>query len=239
MSSIQLKDLGVVNYADALHIQQRHFEHIISLKIANRNQKLDITTPNYFFFVTHPHVYTMGKNGNAANVLLNSQQLQKKGIDYHQTNRGGDSTYHGPGQIVGYPIIDLDNFFSDIHAYMRRLEDVIILTIAKFGLVGQRSEGETGVWLDIETPNARKICAMGVHTSRWVTMHGFALNVNTDLTYFNGIIPCGISNKGVTSLANELGKPVDETLIKKTISKCFSEVFKSEFIPYQGIDTLV
>lgn len=239
MSTIQLKDLGELNYADALKIQLGHFDYIKNLKISNRKQETNFQTPNYFFFVSHPHVYTMGKNGDMANVLLNPKQLKKKGIDYFQTNRGGDSTYHGPGQIVGYPILDLDNFFSDIHAYMRRLEEVIIRTIATFGLIGQRSEGETGVWLEVDTPKARKICAMGVHTSRWVTMHGFALNVNTDLNYFNGIIPCGITNKGITSLAKELGKTVDEALVKKTILKYFSEVFKTEFESYQVIDTSV
>ncbi len=239
MSSIQLKDLGVLNYADALQIQLKHFEYLKNIKIKNRNEDSKTPTSNYFFFVTHPHVYTMGKNGNEANVLLNPAQLEAQEIDYFHTNRGGDSTYHGPGQIVGYPIIDLDNFFADIHAYMRRLEEVIIKTISSFGLLGQRSEGETGVWLDIDTPAARKICAMGVHTSRWVTMHGFALNVNTNLEYFKGIIPCGITNKGITSLAKELGKPIDEELVKKTILKNFSEVFNTEFIPYQDLKILM
>lgn len=236
MTSIQLKDLGLVNYANAIDIQLTHFKYIKDLKIANRSKVSKVLTPNFFFFVEHPHVYTMGKNGNIANILLNPKQLKERGVDYFQTNRGGDSTYHGPGQIVGYPIIDLDNFFSDIHGYMRKLEEVIILSIATFGLVGQRSEGETGVWLDVGTQNARKICAMGVHTSSWVTMHGFALNVNTDLSYFDGIIPCGITNKGITSLANELGKEVDEQLVKETITKHFSEVFKTKFISYKGID---
>lgn len=239
MSTIQLKDLGELNYADALNFQLEHFDHIKNIKIRNRRLETNYQTPNYFFFVTHPHVYTMGKNGDEANVLLNPKQLKNKGIEYFHTNRGGDSTYHGPGQIVGYPILDLDNFFSDIHAYMRKLEEVIIYTIATFGLIGQRSEGETGVWLDVDTPKARKICALGVHTSRWVTMHGFALNVNTDLNYFNGIIPCGITNKDVTSLAKELGKYVDESLVKNTILKKFSEVFKTEFESYKVIDTSV
>lgn len=236
MTSIQLKDLGLVNYANAIDIQLAHFEYIKRLKIANRSKNNKISTPNFFFFVEHPHVYTMGKNGNIANILLNPKQLKERGIDYFQTNRGGDSTYHGHGQIVGYPILDLDNFFSDIHGYMRKLEEVIILSIATFGLVGQRSEGETGVWLDVGTQKARKICAMGVHTSSWVTMHGFALNVNTDLNYFAGIIPCGITNKGITSLAKELRKEVDEQQVKECITKHFSEVFKTEFIPYKGID---
>lgn len=237
MSTIQLKDLGLLKYVKALEIQLKHFEYIKDLKITNRKENTSVQTPNYFFFVTHPHVYTMGKNGDLTNVLLKPKQLQEKNIDFHQTNRGGDSTYHGPGQIVGYPIIDLDNFFSDIHAYMRRLEEVIILTIAEFGLAGQRSEGETGVWLDIGSIKARKICALGVHTSRWVTMHGFALNVNTDLSYFEGIVPCGISNKGVTSLAKEIGERVDENLVKDIIIKHFTNVFKTKFVSYTGVDS--
>jgi len=235
MSTIQFKDLGSKAYKASLDVQLRHFEHIKEIKIRNRKQNTSRSTPNYFFFVSHPHVYTMGKHGNNANVLLNSQQLDEKKIAYFHTNRGGDSTYHGPGQIVGYPIIDLDNFFSDIHAYMRKLEEVIILTIAEFGLDGKRSEGETGVWLDVDNSKARKICAMGVHTSRWVTMHGFALNVNTDLSYFDGIIPCGITNKGITSLAKELGGKIDETHVKKIILKHFSSIFDAEFISYQNI----
>lgn len=232
MRKIQFKDLGILAYEAALKLQLEHFEYIKNLKLKNRNQGASLPTPNYFFFVEHPHVYTMGKHGDSTNVLLNTQQLEDKNIAYFRTNRGGDSTYHGFGQIVGYPILDLDNFFSDIHAYMRKLEEVIILTIAEYGLKGDRSKGETGVWLDVDTTNARKICALGVHTSRWVTMHGFALNVNTNLNYFNGIIPCGITNKGVTSLANELGKEIDECNVKNTILKYFSEVFKSEFINY-------
>lgn len=236
MSTIQLKDLGLLKYSNALEVQLKHFEHIVQIKITNRKENTSVQTPNYFFFVTHPHVYTMGKNGNLANILMNPKKLEEKNIDFHQTNRGGDSTYHGPGQIVGYPIIDLDNFFSDIHAYMRKLEEVIILTIAEFGLSGERSEGETGVWLDVGSTKARKICAMGVHTSRWVTMHGFALNVNTDLSYFEGIIPCGISNKGITSLAKELGEKVDKNLVKDIIIKHFSSVFNAKFGSYKRLD---
>ncbi len=233
MSKIQLKDLGKLRYDDGLEVQRKHFDQIVAIKIINRKQNTHTATPNYFFFVEHLPVYTMGKNGNIANVLLNTFELENKGISYFQTNRGGDSTYHGPGQIVGYPIIDLDNFFSDIHLYMRNLEEVIIKTIADYGLKGRRSKGETGVWLEVATADVRKICAMGVHTSRWVTMHGFALNVNTDLSYYKGIIPCGIKNKGITSLAKELGKKIDETEVKKKIVKYFSEVFKTAFIPYQ------
>jgi len=233
MNSIQFTDLGKLDYQKALDFQLKHFEYIKNIKIKNRDHNTALQTPNYFFYVSHPHVYTMGRNGNEKNILLNPLELKKKGISYFRTNRGGDSTYHGPGQIIGYPILDLDNFFTDIHKYMRNLEEVIILTLATYGLKGARSKGETGVWLDVDTPNARKICAMGVHTSRWVTMHGFALNVNTDLSFFEGIIPCGITNKGVTSLAKELGKTIDEALVKKEISEHFSQIFKTEFIPYK------
>ncbi len=236
MSAIQFKDLGTMPYDEALAFQLTHFKKIIELKTLKRNQKSNLETPNFFFFVSHPHVYTLGRNGSDTNILLNQQQLQERNITFYHTNRGGDSTYHGPGQIVGYPILDLDYFFSDIHKFMRLLEEVIILTIEEFGLKGERSQGETGVWLDVGTSKARKICAMGVHTSRWVTMHGFALNVNTDLTYFDGIIPCGITDKGVTSLAQELQKNIDEEKVKKIISKHFLAIFKTKFISYQGID---
>lgn len=235
MNTIQFKDLGNLAYDKALEVQLGYFKEIVDLKIKNRKQKTNFITPNYFLFVEHPHVYTMGKNGNEANVLLNPTQLENKGISYYQSNRGGDSTYHGPGQIVGYPILDLDNFSSDIHLYMRNLEEVIIRTIADYGLIGRRSKGETGVWLDVDTSKARKICAMGVHTSRWVTMHGFALNVNTDLSFYDGIIPCGIQNKGVTSLVKELGEKIEEEEVKKTILKHFSKVFKTEIEPYVNL----
>ena len=238
MPIVAIMDLGVMPYKEALAVQLKHFEQLKSIKIQNRRleeeQKPTKHTPNYFFFVSHPHVYTMGRNGNEKNVLLSTLELEKKGITYFRTNRGGDSTYHGPGQVVGYPIIDLDNFSADIHKYMRDLEEVVMLTIADYGLKGARSKGETGVWLGVGTAKARKICAMGVHTSRWVTMHGFALNVNTDLSFFEGIIPCGITNKGVTSLAKELGKKVDEKEVKEKLLLNFSKVFGMQFIPYKG-----
>lgn len=227
---IIFKDLGLLDYETALEIQTKHFETIKSIKIENRNLGLQKPTPNFFFFVTHPHVYTLGKNGNISNILLNQEALEKRKISFFQTNRGGDTTYHGPGQIVGYPILDLDNFSADIKLYMRNLEEVIIKTIAEFGLIGERSEGETGVWLDLGKNTARKICAMGVHTSRWVTMHGFALNLNTDLSFFEGIIPCGISDKGVTSMQRELGKNINENEVKKIILKHFSIIFNAHFI---------
>jgi lipoyl(octanoyl) transferase len=229
MRQILLNDLQVLDYQSALNIQIEHFEKIINIKLENRNSGLNNLTPNFFFFVTHPPTYTMGKNGNYANILFSENELKERSISFFQTNRGGDITFHGLGQIVGYPILDLDNFDADIHLYMRNLEEVIIKTVAEYGLKSERSESETGVWLDVGKINARKICAMGVHTSRWVTMHGFALNVNTDLSYFERIVPCGILNKGVTSLEKELGMKIDEKEVKKKILNNFEEVFNSKF----------
>lgn len=230
MKKIQLQDIGLKNYKDAWDYQNELFQEIIAIKLENRDREEQKPTPNYFLFTEHAHVYTLGKSGNANNLLLNEKQLKEKGITFFKSNRGGDITYHGPGQIVGYPIIDLDNFFPDIHIYMRKLEEVIILTIAEYGLKGERSEGETGVWLDVGTPFARKICALGVRTSRWVTMHGFALNVATDLGFFDHIIPCGIRGKTVTSLEVELGKKIPHQEVKDKILKHFTTIFEAEFI---------
>jgi lipoyl(octanoyl) transferase len=190
-----------------------------------------LETPNYFLFVEHPHVYTLGKSGDMSNLLLNEAQLNQKGATFYKINRGGDITYHGPGQIVGYPILDLENFFTDIHKFLRFLEEIIILTLAEYGLKAERSPGETGVWLGVGTPFARKICAMGVRASRWVTMHGYALNVNADLGYFDNIIPCGIRGKAVTSLNVELGvDKVDEADVKAKLLKHFSVLFEAEMV---------
>ncbi|UOB18542.1 lipoyl(octanoyl) transferase LipB [Abyssalbus ytuae] len=226
---VEVQDLGYKDYKETWDYQESLFKGIVDLKIKNRRENLNIDTPNYFLFVEHPHVYTLGKSGDISNMLLNEGQLAAKGATFYKINRGGDITYHGPGQIVGYPILDLDNFFTDIHKYLRFLEEVIILTLQEYGLKGMRSEGETGVWLDVGTPFARKICAMGVRASRWVTMHGFALNVNTDLGYFDNIIPCGIRGKAVTSLNVELGKkevPVNE--VKAKLLQHFSLLFEAE-----------
>jgi len=231
MQKINLKDLGLKDYKKVWDVQNELFQEVIAIKLANREREKQEPTPNYFLFTEHLHVYTLGKSGNIDNLLLSEQQLKKKGVTFFKSNRGGDITYHGPGQIIGYPIIDLDNFFPDIHVYMRKLEEVIILTIAEYGLKGERSIGETGVWLDVGTPFARKICALGVRTSRWVTMHGFALNVTTDLGYFDHIIPCGIKGKAVTSLKAELGIIIPQEEIKQKIIKHFSEVFKAVFVP--------
>lgn len=228
---IQLQDLGKKDYKSTWEYQEEIFKDIVDLKIKNRREELELPTPNYLLFVEHPHVYTLGKSGDLENLLLNEKQLEAKGATFYKINRGGDITYHGPGQIVGYPILDLENFFTDIHKYLRLLEESIILTLAEYGLESGRSEGETGVWLGVGTPFARKICAMGVRASRWVTMHGFALNVNVDLGYFDNIIPCGIRGKGVTSLNVELGvEKVDEEEVKSKIIKHFTELFEAEFV---------
>jgi lipoyl(octanoyl) transferase len=190
-----VKDLGNKDYKETWDYQESLFEEIVSQKTNNKANGTTLPTTNYFLFVEHPHVYTLGKSGHIENLLIDEEGLKNKGATFYKINRGGDITYHGPGQIVGYPILDLENFFTDIHKYLRSLEEVIIRTLSDYGLKGERSEGETGVWLDVGTPFARKICAMGVRCSRWVTMHGFALNVNTDLGYFDNIIPCGIRGK--------------------------------------------
>ncbi|MFH6958205.1 lipoyl(octanoyl) transferase LipB [Flavobacterium aquidurense] len=228
---IQLQDLGSKDYKSTWEYQEEIFKDIVDLKIKNRREELDLPTPNYLLFVEHPHVYTLGKSGDLENLLLNEKQLEAKGATFYKINRGGDITYHGPGQIVGYPILDLENFFTDIHKYLRFLEEAIILTLEEYGLKCGRSEGETGVWLDAGTPFARKICALGVRASRWVTMHGFALNVNVDLGYFDNIIPCGIRGKGVTSLQVELGvEKVDEAEVKAKIIKHLTHLFEAEFV---------
>lgn len=228
--TIQLQDLGLKDYKDTWDFQEQLFQDIVATKIKNRKENTSLETKNHFLFVEHPHVYTLGKSGDLSNLLLNEQQLTERGAKFYKTNRGGDITYHGPGQIVGYPILDLDNFFTDIHKYLRFLEETIILTLAEYGLKAERSPGETGVWLDVGTPFARKICAMGVRASRWVTMHGFALNVNANLGYFDNIIPCGIRGKAVTSLNVELAqKAVNENEVKEKLLKHFSMLFEAEF----------
>ncbi len=228
---IQLYDLGNKDYKATWEYQEELFKGIVDLKIQNRKDETSLPIPNYLLFVEHPHVYTLGKSGDLSNLLLSEKQLESKGATFYKINRGGDITYHGPGQIVGYPILDLENFFTDIHKYLRLLEEAIILTLAEYGLNSTRSEGETGVWLGVGTPFARKICAMGVRASRWVTMHGFALNVNADLGYFDNIIPCGIRGKAVTSLNVELGvERVDENEVKAKILNHFTQLFECSLI---------
>lgn len=228
---IYLRDLGSRDYKEAWNYQTELLDDIIAIKRNNRVSEVKEVTPNHFLFVEHPHVYTLGKSGDQNNLLINEKQLKERGATYYKINRGGDITYHGPGQVVGYPILDLENFFTDIHKYLRLLEEVIIKTIAEYGLKGERSKGETGVWLDVGTPFVRKICAMGIRSSRWVTMHGFALNVNTNLGYFDHIIPCGIRGKAVTSLEAELNRSVDLGEVKEKIIKYFQVEFDvTEFL---------
>ena len=227
--TIEIRELGSKDYKETWDYQQEIFKGIIDQKIKNRREETNLETPNYFLFVEHPHVYTLGKSGDISNLLITEEKLAEIGATYYKINRGGDITYHGPGQIVGYPILDLENFFTDIHKYLRLLEEMIIRTLAEYGLKGERSKGETGVWFDVGTPFARKICAFGVHASRWVTMHGFALNVNTNLGYFDHMIPCGIKGKSVTSLNVELGvKEIPIQEVKEKLIKHFSELFEAE-----------
>jgi lipoyl(octanoyl) transferase len=213
--------------------QESLFNDTVAQKITNRNlePQQQIETKNHLLFVEHPHVYTLGKSGDASHLLINDNQLEEKKATYYKINRGGDITYHGPGQLVGYPILDLDHFFTDIHKYLRLLEETIILTLDEYGIKAGRSKGETGVWLDEDNVfKARKICAMGVRCSRWVTMHGWGFNVNSDLNYFSNIIPCGIQDKAVTSLNKELGEEVDMIEIKEKLKKHFSVLFECKLI---------
>ena len=228
---VAVQELGIKDYKDTWDFQEEIFQEIVQQKSKNRKEQTQVPTHNYFLYVEHPHVYTLGKSGDFSNLLISEKELAAKNATFYKVNRGGDITYHGPGQIVGYPILDLDNFFTDIHKYLRFLEEMVIRTLAEYGLKAERSKGETGVWLDVGTPFARKICAMGVRASRWVTMHGFALNVNADLGYFDNMIPCGIKGKAVTSLNVELGKAeVDITEVKEKLLKHFAELFEAEMI---------
>ncbi len=230
MTKVLFQDLGNKAYQETWDYQTDLLQENVKIKFDNRKNNVKNPTKSHFLFVEHPHVYTLGKSGDISNLLLNEQQLKEKEITFFKINRGGDITYHGPGQIVGYPILDLENFFTDIHKYLRLLEESIILTIAEYSLKGTRSDGETGVWLDVGTPFARKICALGVRASRWITMHGFALNVNTDLGYFDHIIPCGIRGKAVTSMQAELGKEIDVEEVKEKIKKHFCVLFETELV---------
>lgn len=232
MQKIAFQDLGLIDYKEAWDYQEQLFKTNVDQKIINRRaEKIVHPTKNHLLFCEHPHVYTLGKSGDESHLLLNEAMLKQKGANYYKINRGGDITYHGPGQIVGYPILDLDNFFTDIHKYLRFLEEMVIKTLAEYGIEGGRSEGYTGVWLDADNPiKARKICAMGVRCSRWVTMHGFAFNINSDLDYFNNIVPCGISDKAVTSLKKELNREIDVNEVKEKLKKHFSAIFQAELI---------
>lgn len=218
----------MIDYKECWDYQERLFSEIVETKITNRKvgQSEQTHTSNYLIFCEHPHVYTMGKTGSEDHLLLNQKEFDELGLDYYKINRGGDVTYHGPGQIVGYPILDLDHFFTDIGKYLRLIEETIIQTLAHYGLEGDRIKGATGVWLDVNKPTARKICAIGVRTSRWVTMHGFAFNVDTQLNYFDNIIPCGIADKAVTSLSKELNRKVNMNEVKELLKSNFADLFE-------------
>ncbi len=224
------QDWGLLDYQQAWDRQEQVFLEAVQTKTQNRNNNTDYPVKNHLIFVEHPHVYTLGKSGKPENLLLDEAGLKEKSASYYKINRGGDITYHGPGQLVGYPILDLDNFFTDIHLYLRTLEEAVIFTLADYGIKGGRYEGYTGVWLDADNERARKICAMGVRCSRWVTMHGLAFNVNTDLTYFNNIVPCGIDDKDVTSMERELGYKVDTDEVKQKLKIHMAELFEMEIL---------
>jgi len=223
-------DWGLVDYQEAWDKQEQLFQDTVAIKTRNRTEGTLEKTPNYLVFCEHPHVYTLGKSGKPDHLLLDDEGLKAKQATYYKINRGGDITYHGPGQIVGYPILDLDNFFTDIHLYLRTLEEAIILTLADYGIIAGRYEGYTGVWLDAGNEKARKICAMGVRCSRWVTMHGFAFNVNADLSYFRNIVPCGIDDKDVTSMQRELGRPLDMEEVKAKLKIHIAALFEMQLI---------
>lgn len=231
--TVLFQDLGLMDYKACWDYQETLFNETINLKVANRDlpSESQTETKNHLLFVEHPHVYTLGKSGDASNLLINDTQLEEKHATYYKINRGGDITYHGPGQLVGYPILDLDNFFTDIHKYLRLLEETIILTLDEYGIKAGRSSGETGVWLDVDNVfKARKICAMGVRCSRWVTMHGWGFNVNANLDYFSNIVPCGIQDKAVTSLNKEIGQEVDMAEIKTKLKKHFGTLFECNIL---------
>lgn len=225
---VKFIDWGLTGYQEAWDKQEVLFNETVALKTKNRTENTQILTSNYLIFCEHPHVYTLGKSGKPENLLLDEKGLFEKQATYHKINRGGDITYHGPGQIVGYPILDLDHFFTDIHLYLRTLEEAVILTLADYGIAAGRYPGYTGVWLDADNEKARKICALGVRCSRWVTMHGFAFNVNTDLAYFKNIVPCGIDDKDVTSMERELGGQVNIEDVKNKLKNHIAQLFNME-----------
>ncbi len=224
------EDWGLVDYQTAWDRQEALFARVVAQKSFNRLENTAMPTTNYLVFTEHPHVYTLGKSGKPENLLLDDKGLIEKHATFYKINRGGDITYHGPGQIVGYPILDLDNFFTDIHRYLRMLEEAVIHTLADYGIEAGRYPGYTGVWLDADNDRARKICALGVRASRWVTMHGFAFNVNTDLNYFGNIVPCGIDDKDVTSMQRELGAPQDIHAVKNRLKAHIADLFGMQMI---------
>jgi lipoyl(octanoyl) transferase len=227
---VEFIDWGLIDYQQAWDKQELVFNQTVAIKTKNRNDETQLPSPNYLIFCEHPNVYTLGKSGHPENLLLDEEGLSAKEATYYKINRGGDITFHGPGQIVGYPILDLDNFFTDIHLYLRTLEEAVILTLKDYGITAGRYEGFTGVWLDADNHKARKICALGVRCSRWVTMHGFALNVNTDLGYFKNIVPCGIDDKDVTSMSRELGYTLDIEEVKLKLKNHIAALFHMELV---------
>jgi lipoyl(octanoyl) transferase len=229
MRQVIFEDLGSIDYKEAWDYQEKLFKITVDQKMENRKSDLSIQTKNHLLFCEHPHVYTLGKSGSEENLLIKGVQLEEADAVFYKINRGGDITYHGPGQLVAYPIFDLDHFFSDIHKYLRFLEEAVILTLNEFGIKGTRVDGLTGVWLD-DDKGQRKICAMGVKCARWVTMHGIGFNVNSDLNYFNNIVPCGIDDKAVTSMQKELGEKVDLDKVKEILKTNLSNIFDFDFV---------
>ena len=222
---VKVQDLGLIDYKQAWDLQEGLLKEAVDLKISNRKNDTNFIPKQHLLFCEHPHVYTLGKSGAAENLLLDQAHLDQIQAQFFKINRGGDITYHGPGQLVMYPILDLEQFFTDIHQYLRFLEEAVIQTLAHFGISATRLEGLTGVWLDPEGPNARKICAMGVKCSRWVTMHGIALNVDPDLSYFGNIVPCGIQDKAVTSMTKELGRQININEVRSVLSAQMATIF--------------
>ncbi len=228
--NVKYQSLGLINYEESWKKQESIFNKIIDTKIKNRNLQKEIKTDNYILTCSHPHVYTLGKSGDEKNLLIDKNIIEKENLEFFKINRGGDITYHGPGQIVIYPILDLENFFTDIHKYLRSLEEAVILTLKEYNIESGRIKDYTGVWIDIKSDNPRKICALGVKTSRWVTMHGLALNVNTDLNFFKNIIPCGINDKEVTSISKEVGQDIKIKDVEKKLLNNLSKVFEFKLI---------
>ena len=230
LSKVIFKDLGLIDYKECWDYQTKLFENTVQQKIHNRkNLENKVETKNYLIFCEHPHVYTLGKSGSENNLLINSNELENNEASFYKINRGGDITYHGPGQLVVYPIFDLDHFFTDIHKYLRFLEEAVILTLQEYGIISERVDGLTGVWLEGGTKNARKICAIGVKSSRWVTMHGIGFNINSNLKYFNYIVPCGINDKAVTSIKKELGKEINMNALKQKLKINLANIFNYDY----------
>jgi lipoyl(octanoyl) transferase len=230
MPEVIFKQLGLIDYKEAWDFQEEIFQNTIGEKIRIRNGENDLITKNYLLFCQHPHVFTLGKSGSEDNLLLNDSELTENNASFYKINRGGDITYHGPGQLVAYPIFDLDHFFSDIHKYLRFLEQAVIDTLLEYNIESSRVEGLTGVWIEGDTPRARKICALGVKSSRWVTMHGIGFNINSDLSYFSHIIPCGIDDKAVTSMQKELGFELDFEEVSQVLKEKLAIQFEYQYV---------